>query len=91
MEEVPWTFGAAFLQIEVVIRSGLMKYKQGGVWLGKNLFNAILGDNPKHKTKVIKNYVQCKEEQEVLEVIAWATQSSNLSVMECVCDNMAGQ
>ena len=48
-------------------------------------------NDPKHTAKVIKNYLQCKEEQEVLEVMAWPPQSPDLSIIESVWDNMKRQ
>ena len=48
-------------------------------------------NDPKHTAKVIKNYLQRKEEQEVLEVMAWPPQSPDLSIIECVLGNMKRQ
>ena len=45
-------------------------------------------NDPKHTAKVIKNYLQRKEEQEVLEVMAWPPQSPDLSIIQSVWDNM---
>ncbi|MEQ2284609.1 hypothetical protein AMECASPLE_023400 [Ameca splendens] len=39
---------------------------------------------PKHAAKVIKNYLQCKKEQDLLEVMVWTPQSPHLNIMECV-------
>lgn len=41
-----------------------------------------------HQEKVIKNYLQLKEEEEVLEVMAWLPQSPDLNVIKCVWDYM---
>lgn len=43
-------------------------------------------NNRKQTAKVIKNYLQCKREQEVLEVMACPPQSPNVSITRCVWD-----
>ncbi|XP_063334838.1 G-protein coupled receptor-associated protein LMBRD2-like isoform X2 [Pelmatolapia mariae] len=48
-------------------------------------------NDPKHTAKVIRNYLQCKEEQEVLEVMVRPPQSSDLNIIECVWDYMKRQ
>ena len=48
-------------------------------------------DDSKHTARVIKNYLQRKEDQEVLEVVAWPPQSPDLSIIESVWDNMKRQ
>lgn len=39
-------------------------------------------------TQVIKNYLQCKEEQGVLEVMVWTPQSPALNIIKAVWDYM---
>ena len=41
-------------------------------------------NDPKHTANVIKNYLQRKEEQEVLEVKVWPPQSPDLNIIESV-------
>ena len=48
-------------------------------------------NDPKHTANVIKNYLQRKEEQEVLEVMVWPPQSPDLNIMESVWDYMKRQ
>ncbi|XP_051789511.1 thiamin pyrophosphokinase 2 isoform X2 [Erpetoichthys calabaricus] len=48
-------------------------------------------NNPKDTAKVIKNYLQRKEEQEVLEVMVWPPQSPDLNIIKCVWDYMKRQ
>lgn len=43
-----------------------MQYNKGGIWL---YANAAAHNNPKYTANVIKNYVQHREEQRVLEVM----------------------
>lgn len=40
--------------------------------------------DPKHTAKVTENYLQRKEEREVLEVMAWPPQKPDLNINECV-------
>ena len=48
-------------------------------------------NNPKHTANVIKNYLQRKEEQKVLEVMGWPPQSPDLNILESVWDYMKRQ
>ncbi|KAK1804887.1 hypothetical protein P4O66_019256, partial [Electrophorus voltai] len=47
-------------------------------------------NDPKHTANVIKNYRQCKEEQDVLEVMVWPPQSPDLNI-KSVWDHMKRQ
>lgn len=48
-------------------------------------------NDPEHTAKVIQNYLQRKEVQEVLEVMAQPPQSPDLDIIECVWDDMKRQ
>ena len=43
---------------------------------------------PKHTANVIKNYLQCKEDQEALEVKVWTQQSPDVNIIQSIWDYM---
>lgn len=45
-------------------------------------------NDPKHTAKVSKNHLQCRKEQEVLQVMARPPQSPLLNIIEGVWDNV---
>lgn len=47
-------------------------------------FTLLRDNDPKHTLKVIKNHLQSKEEQEVLEVVTWLPHSPDLNITESV-------
>ena len=57
----------------------------------RNLNQQQQDNDPKHTANVIKKDLQCKEEQEVLEVMVRPPQSSDLNIMESVWDYIKRQ
>lgn len=41
-------------------------------------------NDPKHIPKIIENYLQSKQEQEVLKVLKWSPHSPDLNIIESV-------
>ncbi|KAK1794182.1 hypothetical protein P4O66_011080 [Electrophorus voltai] len=77
MVEGPCKFEAAFLQIEE-------EYHWSQFFLQQD-------NEPKHTADVIKNYLQRKEKQEILEVMVWPPQSPDLNIIQSVWDYMRRQ
>lgn len=72
MVEVPCIFGAGLVLSSLLRHTG--RYLPCSTTMISLKFILQKGNDPKHISKVIKNYLQCKEEHKVLELIAWPTE-----------------
>ena len=59
----------------------------GLCYLGKN-FTFQQGNDPKHSSKLCKNYLESKQKNKTLEITSWPPQSLDLSPIELAWDEL---